>query len=130
MKRKAIILDRNTHQTTIILVDVKNASEILPYLFDSSVSEEFLDIRNILKGNLRNKDKYCKCDVSSKAVDVFEMRFTRNNRNDRIYCLEVSTNKQRLIIMSELFIGKKSQEIPKRIKSRIETIGGFEYEIE
>lgn len=111
-------------------MDLQNASEILPYLFNDSVAGEFNDIRNILKQNLRNKDKYCKCDVTAKASRVFEMRFTNNQRNDRIYCLEVSTNKQRLIIMSELFIGKKSQEIPKKIKGRIETIGGFEYEIE
>lgn len=130
MKRKAIVLDQDIHQKTLILLDVQNASKILPYLFENSVSAEFLDIRNILKQNLRNRDKYCKCDVNSKASRVFEMRFTNNQRNDRIYCLEVSTNKQRLIIMSELFIGKKSQEIPKKIKGRIETIGGFEYEIE
>ena len=30
--------------------------------------------------------------------------------------------------MCELFEGKKSQDIPKKIKSRIETIGTYEYE--
>ncbi len=32
--------------------------------------------------------------------------------------------------MVELFEGKKSQDIPKKIKSRIETMGGYEYEIQ
>lgn len=34
------------------------------------------------------------------------------------------------IIMVELFQGKKSQDIPKRIKQRLEVIGGFDYELE
>lgn len=32
--------------------------------------------------------------------------------------------------MVELFQGKKSQDIPKRIKQRLEVIGGFDYELE
>ena len=56
------------------------------------------------------------------------MRVTRQ-RNDRIYCKEITSVKARIIIMVELFRGKKSQDIPKRIKGRIETMGGYEYEI-
>jgi hypothetical protein len=112
------------------MVDMGNAKEILPYLFQKGVDDEFKDIRNLLKENLRNKEKYCKADVSSKAGNMFEMRFTRNNRNDRIYCQELSVNQKRIIIMVELFPGKKSQEIPKKIKSRIENMGGYEYELE
>ena len=95
-----------------------------------SVDKEFKDIRAILKENLRNKEKYCKADVSDKAKNMFEMRFTNNGRNDRIYCQEASFGGKRIIIMVELFEGKKSQDIPKKIKSRIETMGGYEYEIQ
>lgn len=112
------------------MVDVLNAKEILPYIFRSDVEDEFKIIRSILKENLRNKEKYCKADVSSKADNVFEMRFTNKGKNDRIYCQEISISGKRFIIMVDLFEGKKSQDIPKKIKSRIETIGGYDYELE
>ena len=129
MKRKGVIIDKSLHETTIIVVDLLNAEEILTYLFRENVEGEFREIRDILKQNLRIKDKYCKADVSNKARNVFEMRFTKAGKNDRIYCQELHTNKKRFIIMSELFEGKKSQDIPKKIKSRLETIGSYEYEL-
>ncbi len=130
MKRIAIVVDISKHQTTFIMVDYQNAGDILPYIMRDSVDKEFKDIRAILKENLRNKEKYCKADVSDKAKNMFEMRFTNNGRNDRIYCQEANFGGKRIIIMVELFEGKKSQDIPKKIKSRIETMGGYEYEIQ
>lgn len=130
MKRKAVLLDQNTHKTVMFFIDIDNASELLPYLFQKDVQSEFEDIRGILKDNLRNKEKYCKADVSEKAKNMFEMRFTKKGRNDRIYCQEQSVGGKRIIIMSELFEGKKTQDIPRRIKSRIETIGTYSYELE
>jgi hydrogenase maturation factor len=129
LKRKGVIIDKNIHETTIIVVDILNAEDILTYLFRVNVEDEFREIRDILKQNLRIKDKYCKADVSNKARNVYEMRFTKAGKNDRIYCQELHTNKKRFIIMCELFEGKKSQEIPKKIKSRLETIGAYEYEL-
>lgn len=129
MIRKGVIIDKSLHETTIIVVDLLNAEEILTYLFRENVEGEFREIRDILKQNLRIKDKYCKADVSNKAKNVYEMRFTKFGKNDRIYCQEQHTNKKRFIIMSELFEGKKSQDIPKKIKSRLETIGSYEYEL-
>ena len=128
MKRIAILLDQNKHCTTLIFVDSDNAKDILPFLFRDGVDKEFKEIRDILKENLRNREKYCKVDVSDKAKDVYEMRFIRNLRNDRIYCKEIRENQKRMIVMVELYIGKKSQDIPKQIKLRIETIGGYQYE--
>lgn len=129
MKRKGVIIDKSLHETTIIVVDLLNAEDILTYLFRENVEGEFREIRDILKQNLRIKDKYCKADVSNKAKNVYEMRFTKSGKNDRIYCQELHTNKKRFIVMSELFEGKKSQDIPKKIKSRLETIGSYEYEL-
>ncbi len=130
MSKKAVLLDQNIHKTTLFMIDIDNAKEILPYIMKDGVDKEFKEIRDLLKENLRNRDKYCKVDVSEKAKNMFEMRFVRNGRNDRIYCQEKSLNQKRIIIMVELFEGKKSQEIPKKIKSRIETMGGYEYELE
>jgi hypothetical protein len=112
-------------------MDVANAGIIFPYLLgDRTVMAEFLDIQGILHENHRNRELYCKAEVSNKAKDVFEMRFTRNQRNDRIYCKEFHEGKKRHIVMVELFQGKKSQDIPKKIKQRLENIGGSEYELE
>lgn len=115
------------HNKTLILVDAENADIILPYLMSDGVDNEFKRIRNILKENLRNREYYCKCDVSDKARDIFEMRFTGQGRNDRIYCKEVNIGGKRRIILIELFEGKKSQSIPAKIKGRIETIGRYSY---
>lgn len=112
------------------MMDIINANEILPYIMLEGVDKEFKEIRDLLKENLRNREKYCKADVSDKAKNMFEMRFTRNNRNDRIYCQEKTLKQKRFIIMVELFESKKSQPIPKKIKSRIETMGAYEYEFE
>jgi hypothetical protein len=58
------------------------------------------------------------------------MRFTRNGRNDRIYCKEIRTVKKRYIIMIELLTGKKTQKIPKKIIEKIKTeISKYEYDI-
>lgn len=129
MKRTAVLMDKNIHDTTMILVDSLNANEIFPYIFQESVEDEFRRIRSMLKENLRNDERYRKVNVSKKAKNIFEMRFTKNGRNDRIYCKEISFRGKRFIVMVELFIGKKSQEIPKEIKLRIEKIGGYNYEI-
>jgi len=130
VKRKAVIVDTNTHNTTNIMVDIENAKDILPYIFRANVLSEYLEIRDLLKENLRNKERYCKANVSDKANNVFEMRFIKFGKNDRIYCQETSISGKRFIIMVELFEGKKSQDIPKKIKSRLETIGGYDYELE
>jgi len=129
MKRQAILVDISIHKTTFIMVDSQNAKELLPYLMQEGVDAEFKEIRSLLKDNLRNSEKYRRADFSEKARNVFEMRFTRNTRNDRIYCQEIRITGKRFIVMAELFLFKKSQEIPKRIKSRIQTIGGNDYEL-
>jgi len=130
MKRKAVLVDINKHSTTLIFVDIQNARSILPYTNLEGVDKEFREIRDLLKENLRNKEKYRKVDVSNKAKNMYEMRFIRNERNDRIYCQEIGLGSKRCIVMVELFVGKKSQDIPKTIKGRIETMGGYQYELE
>jgi len=128
MKRRAIHIESSLHDTIRIYIDQENAASILQYVFRKTVDEEFREIRELVKNSLRNKEKYCKVAVSDKAKNVFEMRFTRNQRNDRIYCSEKTIGKRRYIIMIELYEGKKSQSIPQKIKNRIQTMGTYEYE--
>jgi hypothetical protein len=130
MKRKAVLLAISNHSSTLIMVDIDHAKDILPYIMTDGIDKEFREIRELLKENLRNAEKYKKVDVSKKAKDMYEMRFIKGERNDRIYCKEISFSSKRFIIMIELFKGKKSQNIPKIIKSRIEKMGGYEYDLE
>ena len=126
MKREAIKIDESSHGTVEIYLDVRFAGVILPFVFKDEVLQEFKDIRSLLKENLRNRQHYCKVNVSSKAKDVYEMRFTRG-RNDRVYCKEFRSSAKRRIVMIELYLGKNTQHIPKHIKNRIEKIGSYEY---
>lgn len=102
MERRAIIIDRSEHGSVEIYVDLKNANAILPYLFQDAVYAEFKDIRALLKGNLRNRQHYCKVNVTGRARDMYEMRLTRS-RNDRVYCKEFRTGAKRRIVMIELY---------------------------
>jgi len=129
LNRNAILIDEGIHGTVKIYVDADNADTIFSYVFRDKVDEEFKEIRALLKQTLRNREKYCKCDVSDRAKNMFEMRFTRNLRNDRIYCKEISTGKVRHIVMIELLEKKKTQQIDKTTKRRIEKMGGYIYDI-
>lgn len=130
MKRNAFCIDLCKHNKTLICVDDGAAAEILQYVNRDDVLNEFKLIRSILKERLRNAEKYCKCNVSSKAQNMFEMRFTNSGKNDRIYCQEYHGNGKRYIIMAHLFEGKKTNDIPKSKRLVIENIGGYCYVIE
>jgi len=125
----AYTLDHNNHKSLYIAVAEPNMSDILTYLHREDVEKEWKAIRDILKQGLRNAEKYMKCKVSDSANNMFEMRFTNKGLNDRIYCQERTIGKTKYIILVELFEKKKSQEIPKKIKSRIDTISKIDYEI-
>ena len=122
------IIQRINHDKIILCVDEANSNEILQYILDANVITEYISIQTILLEKIRIKEKYCKAAVSNKAKDMYELRFTNNGRNDRIYCKEKSVGERRYIIMIELYQGKKNQSIPNKYKNRIEIMGGYEYE--
>ena len=124
--QKCIKIATNKHNTTVFYVDYNNSDEILTYIInDEQVSKEFRIILNILKENGRNREFYCKV----KGVEhVFEMRFTKYSRNDRIYCKEFHVNKKRHIVMAFLYKGKKSQDIPQQIMKKLRTqVKNYDY---
>lgn len=130
MHRNCIKIFENKHKTTILHIDKENAYIILPYIFnDDNVLNEFRIIKTILAENDRNREKYCKVNAVNTGK-VFEMRFTKNNRNDRIYCIEKSKSQKRNIILIELFKGKKSNDIPKKIITKLKiTISKYDYDV-
>jgi len=59
------------------------------------------------------------------------MKFFKGQENDRIYCKEVHTPEGSFIVVAAiLHEKKKSQKLTHIEKSIIETVGGYEYEIE
>lgn len=129
MPVKAFIVDHNIHETVCIAISEDSISSILKYLHLDNVTDEWRQIRDILKQGIRNPEKYLKCKVSDSANNMFEMRFTNKGKNDRIYCQELSVGKKRVIVMCELLEGKKTQNIPPKIKNRINTLSKNKYEV-
>lgn len=72
-----------------------------------------------------NTKKYSNENSGCSAMKPF-----KNRQNDRIICkkLKVPGNKQ-YIVMSEIFMGKKSNENDKKILTRYYTVSKLEYEI-
>ena len=124
MKRNAIKISENKHRTVQIFADDQVASKVLPYLLDDSkILKEFQKIQNVLHNNLRNKDLYLKVQNTGS---IYEMRFQLSTgsgkKNDRIYCKELHAGKRRLIIMVEVYFGKKQNAIPKQLKDKLRKI--------
>jgi hypothetical protein len=107
-----------------LYVDSINKQSILDYTLANK--KKFLLISAIALSNERTSH-YRPEKVSKKAKNMYAMRFYTNGKNDRIYCQEMSLNGERMIIMAELFIGKKEDD--SKLKKRIERLGGYEYEI-
>ena len=115
---------------TTLFVDEENAEEILTFCEqDEKYRKKFKYIKNaILRGIAPNKI-YQKV---KNYEDIWEIRFFPNvkGRNDRIYCKQFDDDETKiLIIMVELFKGKKTQNIDKRIQSRLNEIKKYEYDI-
>ena len=83
----------------------------------------------ILAG-LRNTELYDKEDIASRSKRVTAMKFFKGQENDRIYCIEQRIDKKLYtIICVELVERKKSKGVNRKIKSIIESIANYDYEI-
>ncbi|MBN2664371.1 MAG: type II toxin-antitoxin system RelE/ParE family toxin [Bacteroidales bacterium] len=116
MERKTILVKSNKHEKTLIYIDSEKDTGILHFILSDAVHKEFKIISELLLENARNKEKYLKV-----FNNVYEMRFTNNGRNDRIYCVEIKSEKKRVIVMAELYLSKDQQKIPKKIIDKIKT---------
>jgi hypothetical protein len=77
----------------------------------------------ILEG-LKSK-KYSNEDYGTKAMKPFF-----NRENDRIICNVLKRkNKKQCIIMSEIYLQKKSDNVNKVLKNRYKIVARYEYEI-
>lgn len=113
-----------------LYVDEENAGQILSYCEqDEQYSKKYRYIKNALLRGIASNKIYQKV---KNCEDIWEVRFFPNvkGRNDRIYCKQFDDDETKIfIIMVELYKGKKTQNIDKRIQSRLNEIKKYEYDI-
>ncbi len=125
--RELIEIDSNNKVK--IYCDLENAESILNYVNqDKKHEKKYTYIKNVILSGFANKEIYQKLTNWDK---LYEMRFFPNVRgkNDRIYCKQYEINNVTHIVMLELFTGKKTQKIDKRIKNRLDIIKNYNYEL-
>lgn len=120
-----IQIQKNNHGTTIICIDKRKADELLQYILSKDVIDEYLKIQQVLLENVPNNVLYQKVKTTSS---VYEMRFTNKGKNDRIYYKVVRKSKKRYLILGELLLKKKSNQIPDKIMKKLKTLDRYNYE--
>ena len=132
MNRKAFILQKSENGRKAICVDSQNAKELLSFLSqDERHKKKFRYISELILRGIKNTELYDKEDINKKARNVTAMKFFKGQENARIYCKEQRINNQLFVIICcELVKSKKSQSNSKSIKSIINKISNYEYEIE
>jgi hypothetical protein len=69
--------------------------------------------------------KYSDEAFSTKAMKPF-----KNRQNDRIICnVTKQKNRKQCIVMSEIYLQKKSDNVNKVLNNRYKIVAGYEYEI-
>ena len=132
MKRDSVFLIATQDGKRAIFIDKINASEILNYINrDERHKKKFLFITELILRGIKNPQVYDKEEINGRKTSVTAMKFFKGQVNDRIYCREFSSNGKRQIIMAIILIEKKkTQKLTKPIKSLIEKISKYEYEVE
>lgn len=123
MKRKAVILALGSKY--LICCDVEFLPEFFSYVMEDAQHQKEIKLIfcQILEG-LKSK-KYSNEDYGTKAMKPFF-----NRENDRIICNVLKRkNKKQCIIMSEIYLQKKSDNVNKVLKTRYKIVASYEYEI-
>lgn len=132
MKRKAFVLQESENSNKAICIDSENAKQLLAFLNkDERHKKKFRYISELILRGIRNTELYDKENVNKKAKNVTAMKFFKGQENARIYCKEQRiNNKLFVVICCELLESKKSQNNNKSIRTLIDKISNYEYEIE
>lgn len=123
MKRKAVILALGTKY--LICCDIEFLPEFFEYVMeDEKHQKEMKLIFEQVQEGLRTK-KYSDESFGTKAMKPF-----LNRENDRIICKSIKRkNQKQCIVMSELYLQKKSDDVSKVLKTRYKIVASYEYEI-
>jgi len=131
MKRDAELLVSSNDGKRSIYIDKANAGSILAYFNkDDRHRKKFMFIAELILRGIKNSQVYDKEVVGHTSTSVTAMKFFKGQENDRIYCRELKTEGRRIIIVAVVLIEKKkTQKLGKQLKSLIEKIAEYEYEI-
>lgn len=98
---------------------------------DARHQKKFRHIVELILSGLRNNELYDKEDINHKSRHVTAMKFFKGQENDRIYCQEFTTgDKTFVVVAAELRKRKKSQKNKQIEINLIETVAGYEYELD
>jgi len=132
MKRGFCIIRKSTKFSRAIGVDIEEAESMLEFLKKNINHQKKLEyiINRILEfPNMYYADYKSIWQV--KNTRITEIRLFPNGKNSRIYCSEFSSRDGNLYIIMALFLEKKKDmSISKKLKSLIEKIKYYEYELE
>jgi len=132
VKRKAFILQESENGNKAICIDSEDAKQLLAFLNkDERHKKKFRYISELILRGIKNTELYDKENVNKKAKHVTAMKFFKGQENARIYCKEQRiNNKLFVVICCELLESKKSQSNNKTVRTLIDKISNYEYEIE
>lgn len=132
------IIDITVKQNVELYIDEKNATEILTILKQNQ--SKFRKILYILLQGKYQNDLYGKENISPETKDLTALKFKLGKgKNYRIYCKEYFDEKvinlstrsiQNKKVVLILPVNKKSDELDKKLRNLLTTIGGYDYEFE
>ncbi len=116
----------NTTKQIDIYIDIEEEREIIKVLISNPKKTSRILVE-MLNGHYNN-DLYGKENISEEAKDITAMKY-KGKPNIRVYCKEyIDEDNQDKKIILIWATEKKTQEINKKLKTRIEIIGSYDYE--
>ena len=125
MKRECIVMRSSEKYNRNIAVDFEEAKSILEYFGIEKNQKKF----DYLATRILEQPGMYFDNYEQIEDNITCMRFFPNGENVRIYCQEVLLNGQVFCIIMSKFLKKKSGGIDKSIRSQIEPLKKYEYQI-
>lgn len=113
-----------------VYIDDEHRKEILELIEkDERHRKKFNLITDIILRNLRNTNLYDKEDINQKCKDVTAMKFFKGQENYRIYCKEINSSNGVRVVIAAILHQKKDNKNTNKERTKIEKVGGYQYEI-
>jgi hypothetical protein len=112
-----------------LYVDAKNAKEILAFLNrDDQVRKKFWHVVELVLNHQYTTEIFELESVNKDTIDVYALKL-KIGLNPRIHCKTYQIESGFHIILAELEPHKSTQKLTKRLRTIIEKVANYEYEI-
>ncbi len=130
-ERIAYIIHAKEELRRFICIDALEEERILKFIQEEPArTKKFQHIVGLILNNIKNTDLYDKENINKAINDVYAIKMFKGGSNIRLYCKQVSgANGTFYVIVSELLEKKKSAKNTSGIKSIIEKVHNYEYQI-